>query len=173
MQRVVRDNPSPARAKTVRDLFRERRLRHTRQRDLVYSTLLSLRTHPTAEELHAHVNRMDQGVSLATVYNTLDALARCGLLRKIPSQAGGGACRFDADLSGHVHVVHPEGSVRDVESDLGDRLLAGLDKDAIAAIERRMGVKVVGVTVQLITAAVQPDDADLNADLNADPDADH
>ncbi|MEI7657284.1 MAG: transcriptional repressor [Phycisphaerae bacterium] len=152
MHRATSDIPPLPRAKTVRDLFRERRLRHTRQRDLVYSTLISLRTHPTAEELHAHVNLRDRGVSLATVYNTLDALARCGLLRKIPSLLGGGACRFDADLSGHVHVVHPEGSVHDVPDDLGEPLLAGIGKDAINAIERRLGLKVVGVTVQLVTA---------------------
>lgn len=136
----------------VRDLFREHRLRHTRQRELVYSTLVSLHSHPTAEELHALVNDHDRNVSLATIYNTLDALARCGLLRRIPSQVGGGACRFDADLSRHVHVVRPEGAVLDVPADLGDPLLASIDKDAIAAVERRMGVKVVGVAVHLVTA---------------------
>ncbi|MEY3230532.1 MAG: Peroxide-responsive repressor PerR [Planctomycetota bacterium] len=139
-------------ARPVRDLFREHRLRHTRQRDLVYSTLVSLHSHPTAEELHALVNDHDQSVSLATVYNTLDALARCGLLRRIPSQVGGGACRFDADLSRHVHVVHPEGTILDVPADLGDPLLTSIDKDAIAEVERRMGVKVVGVAVHLVTA---------------------
>ena len=152
MHRGTTHPPQPL-AKTVRDLFREHRLRHTRQRDLIYSTLLALHSHPTAEELHALVNHHDRSVSLATVYNTLDALARCLLLRRIPSQVAGGACRFDADLSRHVHVVHPQGAIVDVPSDLGDPLLASIDKDAIAAVERRMGVKVVGVAVQLVTAA--------------------
>lgn len=156
MQQPMRDT-NGLRAKTVRELFREHRLRHTRQRDHVYSTLVELHTHPTAEELHAlvnaHVGRQEQGVSLATIYNTLDALARCGLLRRIPSQIGGGPCRFDADLSRHVHVVGPQGAIHDVPDDLGEPLLASLGKDAIAAIERRMGVRVVGVAVQLVTAA--------------------
>ncbi len=152
MHHATRDPIAPC-DQSVRELFRERRLRHTRQRDLVYSTLRSLHTHPTAEELHALVNDRQRGVSLATIYNTLDALARCGLLRRIPSQLGGGACRFDADLSRHVHVVGPEGEIRDVPADLGEPLLASVGKDAIAAIERRMGVKVVGVAVQLVTSA--------------------
>jgi hypothetical protein len=52
-----------------------------------------------------------------------------------------------------VHVVGPQGAIHDVPDDLGEPLLASLGKDAIAAIERRMGVKVVGVAVQLVTAA--------------------
>jgi hypothetical protein len=61
-------------------------------------------------------------------------------------------CRFDADLSRHVHVVHPEGTILDVPADLGDPLLTSIDQDAIAEVERRMGVKVVGVAVHLVTA---------------------
>lgn len=153
MQPGTTDIARPHRPATVRELFRERRLRHTRQRDLIYSTLASLDSHPTAEELHALVNGRRGKVSLATIYNTLDALARCGLLRRIPSHQGSGPCRFDADLSRHVHVLHPEGGVQDVPSELGDPLLAAIGRDDLARIERQLGVKVVGVTVQLVTAA--------------------
>ena len=152
MQPGTTDIAPPHRPATVRELFRERRLRHTRQRDLIYSTLAALDSHPTAEQLHALVNAQNRNVSLATVYNTLDALARCGLLRRIPSHQGSGPCRFDADLSRHVHILRPEGSVQDLPSELGDPLLAAIDRDALVRIEQRMGMKVVGLTVQLVTA---------------------
>lgn len=135
----------------VKDLFAAHQLRHTRQRELVYRTLESVCIHPTAETLYTLVRQQDQGVSLATVYNTLDALVECGLCRKIPSHLGGGACRFDADLSAHVHVSSPGGDVCDVPDDLSEQLLASVSKDVLREIEARLGVKVAAVSLQLIT----------------------
>lgn len=137
-------------AERIKHLFQDHHLRHTRQRELVYASLRFVHSHPTAEDLYTMVRQHDQGVSLATIYNTLDALVECGLARKIPSHLGGGACRFDADLSAHVHVSGSCGSVRDVPQDLSDQLLASVSKEVLKEIEARLGVEVVGVSLQLI-----------------------
>lgn len=138
---------------SIQDRFRGRGLRHTRQREVIYSALLGLRTHPTAEELfdvvRGGVEEGEEGLSLATVYNTLDALVSSGLCRRIASATGSGSCRYDADVSEHVHVQAEDGRVLDLPTDLSDRLLAALTPDVRREIERRCGVKLDRVAVQL------------------------
>jgi Fur family peroxide stress response transcriptional regulator len=131
----------------VRLLFRQHDLRCTRQRELVYTALARTKQHPTAEDLYRTVHEVDPGLSLATVYNTLEALVACGLGRRLSS--GGGPCHYDADMDPHVHVSLADGRLIDVPQDLSERLLAGLNQDLVREIERRMGVSVRGVGVSL------------------------
>ena len=76
--------------------------RMTRQRSVILDTLLSMRSHPTADELYAVVRRQLPSVSLGTIYRNLDVLARSGQVRKL--EAGGSQARFDAELEPHHHV---------------------------------------------------------------------
>lgn len=131
----------------VRAIFRKHDLRCTRQREIVYIALASTEQHPTAEDLHRLVHKVDPGLSLATVYNTLEALVECGLGRRL--SGGGGPCHYDADMDPHVHVSLANGRVIDVPDDLSERLLAGLSPELIREIEQRMGVEVGGVGVSL------------------------
>ena len=133
---------------SVRAVFQQRHLRHTRQRELIYSTLMMVESHPNAEELHTLVKHRDAGVSLATVYNTLDALVECGLCRRIPSHIGGG-CRFDADTAEHVHITTADGKIIDVPDDLGAMLLSSINRDTLRDLETRMGVRIAGVGIQV------------------------
>mgnify|MGYP000892729480 CR=1 FL=1 len=132
----------------IRDIFHRCGLRCTRQRELVYGALAATKLHPTAEELYRTVQLSDPGVSLATVYNTLDALLDCGLARRIPG--GEGPARFDAHTHAHVHLVLPGGRVTDVPDDLSDRLLAGLCPQAMAELESRLGIRVDQLSLQLV-----------------------
>jgi Fur family transcriptional regulator, iron response regulator len=137
----------------VRAIFDEHQLRCTRQREQVYLALMSTNAHPTAEELFQLVAAAsegeDAGLSLATVYNALEAFTACGLVRRIPCPSGSGACRFDADTSDHVHVATEDGRLVDVPPDLSERLLATLPPEVLAELERRMGVRVRGVSLQV------------------------
>lgn len=133
----------------VRAIFAQHGLRCTRQRELVYAALAATDTHPTAEELHTTVRREDPGVSLATVYNTLDALTAAGLARRIPCPTAGGPCRFDADTGPHIHMAIGGSRVVDLPSDLSERLLAALPAELLSEVERRMGVTVRAVNIQL------------------------
>ena len=63
----------------VRQLFRTNDLRCTRQREEVYAALVATKSHPTAEELHSRLADDGCCMSLATVYNALEALCKGGI----------------------------------------------------------------------------------------------
>jgi Fe2+ or Zn2+ uptake regulation protein len=76
-------------------------LRSTPQREHVYAVLLQKRDHPTAEEIFLRAKRGRPDISLATVYNCLDALVQCGLVRQV--QLDRGAARFCPNMREHGH----------------------------------------------------------------------
>jgi len=129
-------------------------LRCTRQRVALYEAMACDASHPTAERLHECVRDEHTGVSLATVYNTLEVFCRHGLARKLSSPstggAGAGAARFDADVSNHVHVRDADGAVHDLSDDVSQHLLDRLPANTIARIERDMGVTIDQVHIELI-----------------------
>jgi len=137
----------------IRELFRTHNVRCTHQREMVYGGLAATPAHPTAEELYHTLHATDPNISLATVYNSLDALSDVGLVRKVPS--GLGPCRYDAETEPHVHVSTPDGRVMDAPLDLSERLLRCLPRDVIAEIERRMGVSIARVNVQMVADGEQ------------------
>ena len=81
-------------------------LRLTRQREQVYRLLLRKRDHPTADEVFLRAKRERPDISLATVYNCLDALVQCGLVRKV--QFHHGASRFCPNMTEHCHFYCDE-----------------------------------------------------------------
>ncbi len=76
-------------------------LRLTRQREQVYRVLLQKRDHPTADEVFLRAKRQMPDISLATVYNCLDALVQCGLVRHV--HPGRGGSRFCPNMREHCH----------------------------------------------------------------------
>jgi Fe2+ or Zn2+ uptake regulation protein len=76
-------------------------LRLTPQRQQVYDVLLQKRDHPTAEEVFIRAKRAMPEISHATVYNCLDALVKCGLVRQV--QLDRGATRFCPNMHEHCH----------------------------------------------------------------------
>lgn len=128
----------------TRDLFTRHDLRCTDQRVQIFESLAACKSHPTAEQLHRMVAERSPRISLATVYNTLDALCRAGLCRRIPSEGG---ARYDADTCDHLHIVTDDGRLIDVPDDLGGRILDSLPRDVLAELERRMGIRVSRVSV--------------------------
>lgn len=131
-------------------------IRATRQREEIYAALAATHAHPTAEELLRSVRQSQPGISLATVYNTLETFTRAGLCRKLSTAAAGGPCRYDADLSDHLHVVTADGQVRDIPEDLGEAVLRHIPGTLVRQIEERMGVRVERMTVDFLIAPVRP-----------------
>ena len=102
--------------------FRQRGLRVTPQRQLLFRLLDGHERHPTADQLFAEADALMPGISLRTVYQTLNDLVELGELRAL--DLGTGAARFDPNLAEHHHVVCDRcGSVRDVRVDGSDRLM--------------------------------------------------
>jgi Fe2+ or Zn2+ uptake regulation protein len=102
--------------------------------------------------LYLAIRASEPGLSLATVYNTLEALTSAGLCRRIPSSSGSGACRYDADVSPHAHVLLDDGRVVDVPAELGKEMLEGIPGELLERIEARLGVKLEDVSVTLHAA---------------------
>jgi Fur family peroxide stress response transcriptional regulator len=88
-------------------------LRFTEQRRRVYDVLLQKLDHPTAEEVFIRAKRAMPDISHATVYNCLDALVQCGLVRQVRLERG--ATRFCPNMEEHCHYYCEEcGAVFDV-----------------------------------------------------------
>jgi len=78
-----------------------RGFRFTPQREQVYAVLWRKRDHPTAEEVFIRAKRELPDISMATVYNCLDALVDCGLARQVTLERG--AARFCPNMQEHGH----------------------------------------------------------------------
>jgi Fur family transcriptional regulator, peroxide stress response regulator len=89
-------------------------LRSTPQREVVYSMLLEKRDHPTADEVYARVRAELPGISLATVYNCLEALIQCRAVRAVNFERG--PTRYCPNLKPHAHF-HDEhsGETHDID----------------------------------------------------------
>lgn len=89
-------------------------LRATPQREVVYNVLLKKRDHPTADEVYARVRSELPTISLATVYNCLETLVQCDLVRAVNFERG--PTRYCPNLHPHAHF-HDErtGKTHDVD----------------------------------------------------------
>lgn len=97
--------------------------RFTPQRQRVYDVLLHKRDHPTADEVFVRAKKQMPEISHATVYNCLDALVECGLVRQV--QLDRGATRFCPNMHEHCHFFCDKcNTVFDV--DLPAKALAGI-----------------------------------------------
>lgn len=98
-------------------------LRNTPQRELIYRALLEKRDHPTADEVYSRVRAELPSISLATVYNCLETLVQCDLVRQVNFERG--PARYCPNLHPHAHF-HDEktGATHDIElpADLLERI---------------------------------------------------
>lgn len=110
-------------------------LRATPQRELVYRSLLQQRDHPTAEEVFARVKAEMPSISLATVYNCLETLVQCRLIRQVNHERS--STRYCPNLRPHAHF-HDEttGTIHDVDlpSALLEQLKSTLPSDFHASV---------------------------------------
>jgi Fur family ferric uptake transcriptional regulator len=95
--------PAPAFA-ALGEYIARHGLKHSRQRDRIAETFLSMGGHVSVDELVARVRRVDPRISVATVYRTMKLLADCGVA--VPRQFGGdGQTRYEA-ATGRPHHDH-------------------------------------------------------------------
>lgn len=77
-------------------------LKATPQRLLLFSALTERTDHPTAEDLFQQVQPQLPGLSLGTVYSTLEVLVKHKLANRVPVASG--KMRYDARPEGHHHL---------------------------------------------------------------------
>jgi Fur family peroxide stress response transcriptional regulator len=89
-------------AKSYDETISEKGFRFTAQRRQVYDALMAQRDHPTAVEVFMRVKAKLPTISLATVYNTLETLAGCGLVKHVNHERE--PSRYCANLDEHAHL---------------------------------------------------------------------
>jgi len=88
-------------------------IRLTKQREEVFGILLQKRDHPTATEVFLRAKKHMPSISLATIYNCLEALVDCGLVKQVNLDRA--PTRFCANLNEHSHFYCERcGSISDV-----------------------------------------------------------
>lgn len=88
-------------------------LRVTPQRQKVHEVLMEKMDHPTADMVFMRAKSKMPEISMATVYNCLDALVQCGMVRQVTLDRG--ATRYCPNMQDHSHFYCDEcGSVYDI-----------------------------------------------------------
>lgn len=102
-------------------------LQVTRPRLEVYRVLARAEDHPTASEIYERVRESAPAVSMATVYNCLEALQSAGLVGVMNEMHR--AARYDAVTGQHHHLVCRScGRVTDLHDPDLDRLSPADDR---------------------------------------------
>jgi Fe2+ or Zn2+ uptake regulation protein len=95
------------------EAFRRQNLKVTPQRQLLFRLLHDNNAHPSAEALYVQASELMPGISLRTIYQTLNDLAAMGELQHVTVDSG--AARFDPNTDDHHHAVCKScGDVADV-----------------------------------------------------------
>ena len=77
--------------------------KYSRQRELIYKTVMENKVHPTAEFVYNYLKKDNPQLSLGTVYRNLQQLSDNGEISRlsIPNQPD----RFDGIIEEHYHAV--------------------------------------------------------------------
>jgi Fe2+ or Zn2+ uptake regulation protein len=97
------------------ELLRERGLRATSQRVVMHRLLRDQARHVSAEELLSEAGEKLPGVSLPTVYATLELFEQLGIVRRV--NGGGGTLLWDTRADTHHHMICRNcGRIEDMET---------------------------------------------------------
>ena len=96
------------------ELLRDRGLRATSQRVVMHRLLRDSARHVSAEELLSEASEKLPGVSLPTVYATLELFEQLGIVRRV--NGGGGPLHWDTRADAHHHMICRRcGRIEDME----------------------------------------------------------
>lgn len=77
--------------------------RKTKQKQLIYDTLVKLGSHVSAGEIYAEITKYYPDFSRATVFRVLSDMAEDGMIQKLTMT--GAECKFDTTTEKHSHIV--------------------------------------------------------------------
>ena len=113
----------------LRRALQENGHRYTDQRAAVFRLVANSTVHPTAEDVFLGVRTEVPGISLATVYKSLETLVHCGLAKKLNPPDG--SARFCGRTEPHHHArCLVCGAVSDVAGELKGLEIAALRSQA-------------------------------------------
>lgn len=98
--------------KEIIQILTDNHLKVTPQRIAVLEVLMDLNSHPDADEIISYLRISYPAVSLATVYNCLDAFLKKGIIRKVNSSSD--LMRYDTVADHHHHIYCSDtGEIKD------------------------------------------------------------
>lgn len=103
MQKTSNSQPSCKRNVPPSFMTRCARLRMTRQRKIVIDILLESEDHPTAAQIYERSRKVMPGISLATIYNSLEALVDAKLVNHL--HPDNGPSRYCPNVVPHIHLM--------------------------------------------------------------------
>jgi Fe2+ or Zn2+ uptake regulation protein len=99
------------------ELLRDRGLRATSQRVVMHRLLRDHNRHLSAEELLSEAGERLPGVSLPTVYATLELFEQLGIVRRV--NGGGSTLLWDTRADAHHHMICRNcGRIEDMDTPL-------------------------------------------------------
>ena len=88
----------------IEQAFRNAGYRMTRQREAIFEHIASSNgDHPSARQIYDDLRDSCEGLSVATVYNTLGILVRLGIIKIIEFEAGDN--RYEKNLEPHINLI--------------------------------------------------------------------
>ncbi len=103
-------------------------LKMTGQRKVILKVLSKANDHPSVEDVYDRAKKVDQSISIATVYRTLSLLDELDLVTRHEFQEG--YSRYEVNLDHHHHLVDLEtGKVLEFQNDELEKLKVKIAKD--------------------------------------------
>ncbi len=103
-------------------------LKMTGQRRVILQVLGNSEDHPSVEDVYERAKKLDQSISIATVYRTLGLLDEMNLVIRHEFQEG--YSRYELNWDHHHHLVDLEtGKVIEFQNDELERLKIKIAKD--------------------------------------------
>ena len=90
-------------ADRLSELFKERGVPLTHQRNVIYGSIVDRKDHPTADQVYEKVRDELPNISRMTVYRVLELFVNLGLITKVCHP--GVAVRFDPTTDMHHHLI--------------------------------------------------------------------
>lgn len=101
---MLTDSTTQAIEKRLLETLQAGGLRLTAQRRVICRYLAETHEHPTAQQIYEALKPSFPSLSLATVYNTLEALVELGAVHAL-GDAGDNTMHYDADIEPHLNLA--------------------------------------------------------------------
>ena len=88
----------------IEDRCKQRGVRLTDQRKLIAKVMSQSSDHPDVDELHKRISKIDEKVSIATVYRTVKLFEESGIIEKHDFKGGKARYEQSSDIH-HDHLI--------------------------------------------------------------------
>ena len=112
----------------LREKLVEKGLKVTPQRMAILEAIITLRNHPTAENIIEFIRKNHPNIATGTVYKILETFVEIQLIQKVKTEND--VMRYDAEMSNHHHLFCKDTEkIQDYFDEEIDNLLRGYFKN--------------------------------------------